>query len=480
MITIIEIGQKPVQEPGLKPEKLGQLRLPALAALLLLLAGSLYAQDSFFDEDDLFGSIDTVVETVAEADPAESVKSLLVSEAVRIGGRLSGKLEASFRYHKPWDDGLHLFDADEYGLAPSLASLLFFDARPTEASRFYGSVKAAWPFGGSQGASQPMPDIEVFELFSDFNYDDSLFFRFGKQTINWGVGYFFSPANIINLEKINVLDPEAQLEGPLALRVHYPVPGTQHNLWAYGVFDSKSMKPEDTAMAAKAEFALGSWELGAGAFYKYKDPFTLMATASGSLGKFSLFGEATAQLGSNRKWVTEISLLIPGYIKETDSADYDDDWFFKASAGFMYRNSDAKINLLGQYLYDGEGYANEDRKARVEEASEIKNLLGSNSGPVDLLLKMLVANSGQHYAALSFSRRELFLKKLDFSLFAMGNLSDLSAFVQPKLSYSFFDGLSASLGAFFAIGYDDGEYVILSDGRALGISLAFNIGSGAF
>ncbi|GAB1433082.1 hypothetical protein MASR2M29_17070 [Spirochaetota bacterium] len=480
MITIIETG--------LKPAKLGHLRLPALAALLLLLAGSLYAQDSFFDEDDLFGSIDAVVETVAEADPAKSVKSLLVSDAVRIGGRLTGKLEASFRYHKPWDEGLDLFNADEYGLAPSLASLLFFDARPTEASRFYGSVKAAWPFS----AGQPMPDIEVFELFSDFNYDDSLFFRFGKQTINWGVGYFFSPANIINLEKINVLDPEAQLEGPLALRVHYPVPGTQHNLWAYGVFDSKSMKPEDTAMAAKAEFALASWELGAGAFYKYKDPFTLMATASGSAGKFSLFGEATAQLGTKRVWVTEIATPPPfpdpfeDLITKTIPSDYDHDWFFKASAGFMYRNSDAKINLLGQYLYDGEGYANKDRKARVQEARDIKK----NNGPLienlglglefDLLLKALVANSGQHYAALSFSRRELFLKKLDFSVFAMGNLSDLSAFVRPELSYSFFDGLSASLGAFFALGYDDGEYIILSDGRALGISLAFNIGSGAF
>lgn len=461
-------------------------------ALLSIFAAELsFAQDSLFDEEDLFGNEDDVIETVIEADPSQSIKSFLVSDAVRIGGSFSGSIESGFKYHKPWEGGLELLNADEYYLNPSLSAMLFFDARPEENSRFYGSIKSSWPFvkekqvlveSSPQGKDTiGIPDIKVFELFSDFSYNDSLFFRFGKQTINWGVGYFFSPANIINLEKIDVFNPEAQLEGPVALRMHYPIPASQHNLWGYAIFDAKDMKPEDTAVAAKAEFVLGPWELGAGAYYKYANPFTAMLSATGSLGKLGLFAEGTAQLGTNRKWVTKInSSPLPPYFETTNIVDYDGQWFFKASAGFMYRNSDAKISLVGQYLYDGEGYAPEDRKDRVKEGQELKALPGPNAGIIDGLLKMLIANSGRHYGALSFSRSELLLKKMSFSVFGMANLSDLSAFVKPQLSYRFFDGLSTSVSASFAFGYDDGEYVILNDGRAMGLSLSVSLGTGTF
>ncbi len=480
----------------------------AIVALALALPAA--AQDSLsVDEDDLFGSEDDVVETVAEGAAGASVKSLLVSESTRVGGRFTGRAEASFDYHSPWDGTFDLTQPDEYGLAPAVSALVFFDSRPSEDSRFYGSVKTSWPFTTSQSvltsatyvpgatlatssvattsATLALPNVKVFELFSDFSWNDSLYLRFGKQTVNWGVGYFFSPANVINLETIDVFNPTEQLEGPVALRAHLPLPGTQHNLWGYAVFDSATMKPEDTAVAAKAEFALGAWELGAGAYYKREAPFRAMATASGSIGKVALFGEGVAQLGTDRAWVTQVSptLAASRFVKTTATGDYDGTWFFKGSAGLMYSNSEAKISVIAQYLYDGEGYAKADKDARVTEARDgedaIKALLGSGGDSAfNLLMKGLIANSGRHYAALSFSRTKLFLDDLSFSLFAMGNLTDLSAFVKPTLSYRFFDGLSLSASALFALGFDDGEYVVLYDGRAMGLSVALTLGSGSF
>lgn len=486
-------------------------RLPLAVALTLALALPATAQDSLsIDEDDLFGSEDDVVETVAEGAAGDSVRSLLVSSSTRIGGRFTGSAEAFFNYHDPWGGSLNLTQPNEYGLKPAVSALLFFDARPKEDSRFYGSVKTSWPFTTSQSVltdatyrpvnpetgkpdvvptstTLALPNIKVFELFSDFSWNDSLYLRFGKQTVNWGVGYFFSPANVINLETIDVFNPTAQLEGPVALRAHLPLPGTQHNLWGYAVFDSATMKPEDTALAAKAEFALGAWELGAGAYYKREAPFRAMATASGSIGKLALFGEGVAQLGTDRTWVTQVSptLAASKFVKTSETSDYDGTWFFKGSAGLMYSNSEAKISVIAQYLYDGEGYAKADKDARVTEARDgedaIKALLGSNADSAfNLLMKGLIANSGRHYAALSFSRSKLLLDDLSFSLFAMGNLTDLSAFVKPTLSYRFFDGLSLSVSALFALGYDDGEYVVLYDGRAMGLSLALTMGSGSF
>jgi len=471
----------------------------AVALAAFAFATPAMAQDSFsIDEDAMFGSED-MVETVTESAAGSAVQSLLVSESVRVGGRFTGSADASWTWNDPWEGDFDITAPDDYGLVPSLSSLLFFDARPTEESRFYGSMKASWPFSASAGVldsdgdatgdTVSLPNIEIFELFSDFSWNDSLYFRFGKQTVNWGVGYFFSPANILNLQEIDPTDPTAQLEGPVALRALYPIPGTQHNLWAYTVFDAATMKPEDTAVAAKAEFVFGGWELGVGGYYQKDDPIRGMLTASGSVGQFSVFGEATVARGSDRSWVTSVSsaLAASGFVAtKTD----DESIFFQGTTGFRYTNSDANITVMGQYLYDGEGYPNADREARITEAQDnetaIKAFLALADPTADVdaafsgFLKGLIYGSGRHYAAATFSKSELLVEDLSFSLFAMGNLSDLSGYVKPTLSYSFFDGMSLSTSASFAVGFDDGEYVVLNDGRALSLSISLTLGSGAF
>lgn len=486
-----------------------------LAIVALAAAAQAYAQDSFeLDEDALFGS-DDVVEVVAESDTSAAVQSLLVSESVRIGGSFSGRLNSSWTWDNPWTGEFDIAVPDSYGLSPSISALLFFDGRPSEDSRFYGSAKTSCPFkdytdvlssaqfvpGNSflgtddsvrtTEISIAVPDIEVFELFSDFSWNDSLYFRFGKQTVNWGVGYFFSPANILNLEEIDPADPTAQLEGPVALRTLYSIPNTQHNLWAYAVFDQATMNPQDTAVAAKADFVLGSWELGAGAYYKKDSPVRGMLTAVGSIRDISLFGEGTVQLGSERSWVTEVSstLASSNFVTTINADEYDDDededLFWKGTAGFSYSNSDAKISIMAQYLYDGEGYANVDRKARIDEAiadeADIKALLGENADELfSSFLKGLIYDSGRHYAALTVSKSELFLDDLSLSVFGFANLSDFSGFVKPTLSYRFFTGMSMSASAQFTLGFENGEYVVLNDGQAMSLSLALTLGSGSF
>ncbi|HUW71051.1 MAG TPA: hypothetical protein VMX33_12545 [bacterium] len=455
------------------------------------LAATVSAQDAApVNEDDLFGSGD-MVETITESSQGSAVKDLLTTDTVRVGGSLTGTVTTTWQWNDPWSNGLTL--SDSYGLTPELSALLFFDGRPSESTRFYGSVKSAWPFmaktavldssGTKTGDTVDVPNLQVFELFSDFSWNDSLYMRFGKQTINWGVGYFYSPANIMNLQQIDPTDPTAQLEGPVALRAMVPIKGTQHNIWGYAVFDSATMKPEDTALAAKAELVFGGWELGLGGYYKKDDPIRGMVTAVGSIRDISLFGEATVSRGSSRTWVTEVTTdPLTNFITTTTD---DTSLFFKGTAGFRYSNSTDNWSLLAQYLYDGEGYSNTDREARIEEAynneDAIKATLGPNADTLfSTFLKGLILNSGRHYAALSFSKSKFLTDDLTVSLFAMGNLSDFSVYIKPSLSYAFFDGLSMSLSPFFAFGFDSGEYVVLNDGRAVGITVVMTLGSGSF
>ncbi len=468
---------------------------------------------SSIDEDTLFGA--GTIETMKSASAETAVSAFLTSESVKIGGSFSGSLGAEWSWTDPWNGNHDIGKPDSQALPAAVSSLLYFSARPDEDSKIYGSIKTSWPFSTSRSfltganftqdsdpftaedqnllttttGSISLPTISVFELFSDFAWKDSLFFRFGKHTVKWGVGYFWSPADVVNLQGIDVNDPTAQREGPISFRAHYPVPGTQHNLWAYvlvpSVSDASSLKPEDLGVAAKAEFLAGNWELGLGAFYQRDKAPKAMLTATGSLGQVALFGEAVAGWGSDKDWVSGVT-LVPPYItteKREDRA------FFSGTAGFFWSKSDWDLSISGQYLFNGDGYVDSEREGLIADARAAEALLPE--GPMKegfaQLLKGVVLNSGQHYAGLSATRTELGLKDLSLSVLAIANLSDLSGFVKPSLSYRFFDKMSASMGANFYWATDalwgDGdnaEYVVLAGGPSVTFSVNASLGSGRF
>ncbi len=454
------------------------------------------------DEDALFGegSEDTI-ESVAQSSSQAGITTFLKTETVRIGGSFSGSVGADWKMNEPWTDP----ELDDYGLSLTSAGSLFFDARPSEDFRVYGKAKTSYPFTNTESfltsakyittpttgvtttsGSISAPNLQVFELFADWNYKDRLFLRFGKHTVKWGVGYFFSPADVINLGSIDPLDPEAQREGPVSLRLHYPVLGTQTNLWAYAIMpQGDDPKPEDIAAAAKIEFLLAkSWEIGVGGYYKYEHPPRAVLTASGSIWKFNVFGEAVGAWGSDKDFVTDVNSTIPGFYSTEERKDR---LFFSGTAGFMYRNSDTNWTIVGQYYYNGEGYADEERERLIDSArtneTAIKAALalaGLPASTYDALIKGLIYNSGRHYTALSVSKSELFCEDFSVGALVWANLSDFSGWARPYFSYKFFDRTSLELSATFAFGSSDSEYVVLNDGPALSLGFMLSLGSGNF
>ncbi len=442
-----------------------------IAAAALVGAASAQESSIVIDEEALFGEeSEDIVEAVQQSEKDAAVTTFLKTDTVRIGGSFSGSVGADWTMYEPWTQP----ELDDYGLTVTAAGSLFFDARPSEDFRVYGKAKTSYPFTDSSGA----PNLQIFELFADWNYKDSLFLRFGKHTVKWGVGYFFSPADVINIGAIDPLDPEAQREGPVSLRLHYPVLGTQTNLWAYAIMpQDEDPKPEDIAGAAKIEFLVAeSWEIGIGGYYKYEHPPRAVLTASGSIWKFNVFGEAVGAWGSDKDFVTDISGTAPFYSTE----ERRDQLFFSGTAGFMYTNSDSNWTIVGQYYYNGEGYADEEREDLIDDAHEIIDTYSLPSSISSPLLKGLIYNSGRHYAALSVSKSELFCEDFSVGALVWANLSDFSGWARPYLSYEFFDKTSLELSATFAFGSSDSEYVVLNDGPALSLGFKLSLGSGNF
>lgn len=448
----------------------------AIAAFFLLIAGAWAgAQETGgidTNVDSLFGGDEVVSEAPAQ-NPADAAKqnpvtAALKSDKVRVGGSFYGSIAPTATWADFWDGDLALDDSST-SLGASLMSTIFFDARPSEDFRVYGSAKAAYPFSTTTSDGTSVPNLSVFELFADFNLNDKVYFRMGKSTVKWGVGYFWSPADVINLEPINVLDAEEQREGPVNFRVNVPLAGTQNNLYFYTILDSDyaDIDFDTTALAAKAEFLLGNYEVGLGAYYRYDTAERAMLTLTGPLGDFDVFGEAMASRGSAKTYVTGIA--TDGTISYRASDDVRDSLFFSASAGFLYNNQNENITAVGQYYYNGEGYSNTNRDALVSQAklaiataaftepSKIASLTAS--------LSSLISGSGQHYGALMLSKGELFaLEDLSASVIAVANLSDLSGLIKPSLSWSVVDNFKLTLSPVFFFGPSGtGEFSMAGD-----------------
>ncbi len=70
----------------------------------------------------------------------------------------------------------------------ALGSDVYLDARPDPDFRVFAKINLA----ANAKADDASLRLKLRELFSDFNYENRVFFRAGKQNARWGVGYFFS------------------------------------------------------------------------------------------------------------------------------------------------------------------------------------------------------------------------------------------------------------------------------------------------
>ena len=363
--------------------------------------GTLLAQsdeDLFGSDDDLFGGDDFLIEEIEDVSAKSDLSKgmLFDNGSVKIGGSLSASASLSTTLYQK--DTEFADNLKKSTLSPSLSSSITLDARPNQDLRLFSRFNLSYPFTGNV--------LNVKEMFTDFNAGDYVSFRFGLHTVTWGTGLFYSPvSDMINTSSIDPEHRDEQVDGSLNLRTLINIPGTMNNLWFYVIPDKGTWQARDTALAVKGEFVAGGWELGAGAFYKYNTAPRAMLTASGSIKKWALFGEAVYQYGSDREWI--------------ENAGFSDKKsVIKATAGFMRSWTDPNISLLAQYYFDGNDF----------DASSIEDLSFYLENETRMALGFSEYSTKGHNVALSLGFSELFDNK-DLSLSFLG----IANFTKPKL-----------------------------------------------
>ena len=419
---------------------------------LVVFSFALFSQsddDLFGSDDDFFGDDDFLIEEVEDVTAKTDLSKGIVFDngSVKIGGSLSASASVSTTVYKKDTEFVDNLKATT--LTPSLGSSITIDARPNQDLRLFSKFNFNLPFATKAVSSATslaattaqevagvteyntfvQTDVEtkisdwiqLKEMFTDFNAGDYTSFRFGIHTVTWGTGLFYSPvSDMINTSSIDPEHREEQVDGSLNLRTLINIPGTMNNLWIYVIPDSGTWKARDTGFAVKGEFVAGGWELGAGAFFKYNTAPKAMLTASGSIDKWALFGEAVYQYGSDREWI--------------ENQGFDDKKsIFKATAGFMRSWTDQNISLLAQYYYDGNDFEATDYERDVKFYNDNMSLLSEYG-------------TKGHNIAVSIGFSKLFgCKDLSLSLFGLANVT------KPKLM----DDNELKLAVFTDTGLDD-------------------------
>ncbi len=456
------------------------------AVMMLLSAGLAFAQSEDTiqtDDDALFGSSDDLFSQPLVTDLVESetdiATMLLTSEEVRIGGRYSMCVQSGFVWNDIATVAESIFEPDTTSLSTSLSTQIFFDARPDEDFRVLGKMTASYPFAthpddpdDPTDSVRELQDVfHVDELFSDFTWNDSVFFRGGKQTMNWGVGYFYSPADLLNISEIDPEDPEAEREGPVALKANIPI--DVHNLYFYALPVFADV-PLDVGLALKGELVVGSAEITAGAIYQSDIAPAGMVTVTTNTGDFGFFAEGVVSYGSNRTYVEESATAPLGVAVYSRT----DEIFFAATAGVSWNYSldddESWIIVTSQYLYNGEGYSDPTVLSESENRLGIEALIFAGD-----LTRGDIQNTGRHYTATQLSWSDILGSGVKGGVFWMQNYTDMSARITPSLSKTLFDdAVTLSLQTPITLGDERDELSPL--GNSLAINVNVSLGSGAF
>jgi hypothetical protein len=295
-------------------------------------------------------------------------------------------------------------------------------------------------------------------------------------------GYFQPADDIFALSAaIDPTNTGAEREGPISLKTTVPLSVT-NNLYFFAGLPtdtggSAKVDPADVRLAAKGEFGFGNTEAALAAFYAYNDYPRVLAMATTGIGSWNLYGEGVLKYGSERYFIESGG---------ASAAQESGKLYFTGTIGGYYTDSDNNMTLALAYMYNGEG------QSKVSYAEAYAYF--ANPFFPDRLSEIDRIKYGTHYAFASLSKSDILpdalgADKLAAGLIAIADLSDLSGYIMPSLTWTFFDYMSLQAGATINFGQKGDEFIVggVGNGSDFGAAepgVAFNllltVGTGGF
>ncbi len=203
-----------------------------------------YAQEPI-DENALFSNQEIVAETtgIVDAKVVEEEK-----KTVNFSGEITALSDYTLSRNKKEKDN---------SLSTSVYANFFLDARLKKGTKYFANLE----FLNNSQTKDANKDIlfSFKESFIDFNFKNALYFRTGKQVLQWGRCYLWNPSDVINIEKKTFIQKIGYREGTYGVKIHIPS-GTRYNIYSF--IDTKDANDTDElGLAVKYEFIVKKTEM---------------------------------------------------------------------------------------------------------------------------------------------------------------------------------------------------------------------------
>ena len=292
--------------------------------------------------------------------------------------------------------------------------------------------------------------LAIKEVFVDFNFGNTVYFRAGKQVLQWGTGYFWNPTDLINISHKSFTNLNALLEGVFGLRSDVTFSPNFH-LYTFinlnGVQDLTNI-----AYAARTEFLVGLVEFGFSGWYEYnKVPVFGTDISMPLFWSLNLTGEASLSYGDNQQKLDANGVPYPVGNQVVPKVDVG------LSRTFDAFNVQDRITVMAEFFWNSDGYD----QNMFQTLSPAPPSLGVPSPLQTFETGYYHAGYyGQYYGALFISINSFGLSNMTLSLNGLFNFSDQSAIALVGLSYAPVSNFTLQLQLGSYLGDSNREYTV--------------------
>ncbi len=300
-------------------------------------------------------------------------------------------------------------------------------------------------------------DFLLREAFADFNLARRVWFRSGKQVLQWGRCALWNPTDLVNIEKTPFIRKIGAREGASGLKLHIPY-GTRYNLYAF--LDTGTARDDrDAAAAARFELLAGRTEMAFSAWNRRGSYPVLGYDISSRLGGLDIKGEMAASRRDNALYIRENAGALSLYRK-------DGEWPVRAALnlarGFRVGDFKDRLNVAAELFYDENGYRSSPFRDTAAYTFTGPLALVSATGTKGAYL---IGNGlyepnqlGRRYAALFTTFTRFLVTDLTLNANYIRNLDDRSGAVTAGLTYTDINDFSAGFLATLFTGPARSEY----------------------
>jgi hypothetical protein len=280
----------------------------------------------------------------------------------------------------------------------------------------------------------------INELFADINFNRLVYLRIGKQFLKWGTGFVWTPSDLINVDKKNILDPSQVREGSYGAKLSIPF-GTVATFYTFAGMNSAN-NVNQLSSASKLEVLFGRTEVSLSILARKQSAAVYGFDFSSRLFTLDIHGEASTSYGDPERRLDTSSQY------QTTMYRRNDQWITCASFGFgrsfEFLDVADRIRVDAEFFYNGRGY-----KEDIFEQYNASYFYFYGYTP---------NYYGIYYGGIFLTYNRLFIQDLNFTVNYIRNISDGSSIVSGLFAYSFEYNVSINLLVNGFMGKPNREY----------------------